>query len=334
MKLSSRQRGLTLIELLISITIGLLLAATASYLFVATNRVTKVIDSKSQQQETASIVLDIIGRDLKNAGFYPAGFPSTVAASKFQGAYLNVVPGTPVAYNQGIFGCTGAVFDVATGTCPTAATSEPDSLVVNYFSSDNFNTDGVGTRRDCLGQGVETAALSGTKYNDTRAGTATTAKDTVTLPLFITNAYGLGSSVTYQTDNAQSVTTRTFRCAGNGVSADPYQPLVAGVTQLRFRYGVADATTVEAPARFYTATEVSALAAAIINGESKTGWQRVVAVQACVLTKTMDSSVRQTATGSYVDCNGVTVNFTATDRAIYRAQTRIFGVRNNLTKTF
>ncbi|RYF50515.1 MAG: hypothetical protein EOO27_31635, partial [Comamonadaceae bacterium] len=212
--------------------------------------------------------------------------------------------------------------------------SEPDSLVINYFSSDNFEADGVGTRKDCLGQGVEAAALSGTKYNETRAGTATAATDTVTLPLFITNAYGLGSSVTYQSDNAQSVTTRTFRCAGNGASANPYQPLVAGVTQLRFRYGVAGPTSVEAPERFYTAAEVSALTAAVINGESKTGWQRVVAVQACVLTKTLDASVRQTGTGSYVDCNGVTVNFTASDRAIYRAQTRIFGVRNNLTKTF
>ena len=86
-----REHGLTLIELLISVTIGLLLAAAATYLFVSTNRISKVIDAKSQQQEVANIVLDIIGRDLKNAGFYPANFPTTAASSKFQGVYSNIV---------------------------------------------------------------------------------------------------------------------------------------------------------------------------------------------------------------------------------------------------
>ncbi|MDM0039474.1 PilW family protein [Variovorax sp. J22G21] len=330
----SRQRGLTLIELLISITIGLLLAAAASYLFVATNRISSVVETKSQQQESAAIVLDIIGRDLKNAGFYPADFPTTTVSSKFQGTYANVVSATVVAYNQGIFGCTGGQFDVATGGCPTPVTSEPDSLVINYFSADNFSTNGVGTRRDCLSQSVELATFGGSTYNQARAGSATGSTDTVDLPLFISNAYSLGANTTYTVNNGQTVTTRSFLCAGNGPNANPYQPLVSGITQLRFRYGVAEASTLESPARFYTATAVSALPSVDINGDIKTGWQRVVAVQVCVLSKTLDAAARQTASGSYVDCDGTTVNYTTTDRAIYRQQTRIFGIRNNLTKTF
>jgi len=205
---------------------------------------------------------------------------------------------------------------------------------VNYFSADNFSIDGVGTRKDCLSQNVEAADFGGFKYNAARAGSASASTDTVDLPLFISNVYGLGDEVTYQLDNKQSVTTRTFRCAGNGPNTEPYQPLVAGISQLRFRYGAAEATTLESPARFYTATEVSALASADINGEMKTGWQRVSAVEVCVVTKTIDSSVRQTAAGSYTDCDGVKVDFTGADRAIYRQQTRVFGVRNNLTKTY
>lgn len=330
---SRRQRGLTLIELLISVTIGLLLAATATYLFVSTNRVSKMIDAKSQQQETAGIVLDIIGRDLKNAGFYPADFPTTIASSKFQGAYTNIVSAGVTAYDQGIFGCSGAVFDVATGTCPAAVATEPDSLVINYFSADNFDVEGVGTRQDCLRQNVEQAAFGGGKYNEARAGTGAARTGTVVLPLFVSNAYGLGSVYTYEQDR-QSIQTRSFRCAGNGPNAKPYQPLIAGVVQLRIRYGVASATTLESPARFHTATEVSALAPVDINGESKTGWQRVSSVQVCVLAKTLDSSVRQTASGKYIDCDGTQVSFTGADRAIYQQQTRIFGVRNNLTRTF
>lgn len=328
-----RQRGVTLIELLVSITIGLLLAAAASYLFVSTNRISKVIDAKSQQQEIAGIVLDIIGRDLKNAGFYPANFPSTAASSKFQGAYTNVVAAAVPAFDQGVFGCSGAVFDVATGLCPTPVATEPDSLVINYFSADNFDITGVGSRQDCLRQNVELASFSGVQYNAARAGAGTAGTSTVVLPLFISNAYGLGSSYTYQQDN-QSIQTRSFRCAGNGPNANPYQPMIAGITQLRFRYGVASATTLEAPERFYTATEVSALGTVDINGELRTGWQRVSAVQVCVVAKTLDSSVRQTATGSYTDCDNNTISFTGADRAIYQQRTRVFGVRNNLTRTF
>jgi type IV pilus assembly protein PilW len=327
------QRGVTLLELLIGITIGLLLAAAASYLFVSTNRISKVIDSKSQQQETASVVLDMIGRDLKNAGFYPADFPTTVASARFQGVYSNVVSASLTAYNQGVYGCTGAVFDPATGTCPSTVAGEPDSLVINYFSADNFEVPGVGTRKDCLGQNVEAASLGGVQYNAARAGTGVAGTGTVVLPLFITNVYGLGASYTYQQDK-QSIQTRSFRCAGNGATTNPYQPLIAGITQLRFLFGIADATSLEAPRQFYTASAVSALPAVVIDGVSKTGWQRVAAVRVCVVAKTLDSSVRQTATGSYVDCDGVAVNYTGADRAIYQQRTRVFGVRNNLTRTF
>ncbi|MDM0115279.1 PilW family protein [Variovorax sp. J22R133] len=332
-KLPRRQRGVTLIELLISIAIGLLLAAAASYLFLSTHRISQVLDAKSQQQETASIVLDIIGRDLKNAGFYPAGFPTTTASAKFQGAYSNAVSAAVPAFDQGVFGCVGGIFNVTTGTCPTPDANEPDSLVINYFSSDTFSVKGVGTRQDCLGQNVELAAFSGTTYNAARAGAGSAGVGTVSLPLFISNAYGLGASYTYL-QGGQSIQTRSFRCAGNGPNANPYQPLLPGISQLRFRYGVASATSMEAPERFYTATEVSAMAAIDINGQPRTGWQRVSAVQVCVLAKTLDPSVRQTTTGSYIDCDGVPVNYSATDRAIYQQRTRVFGVRNNLTQTF
>lgn len=328
-----RSRGLTLIELLVSIVLGLLLAAAAGYMLISTTRVSTAVDANAQQHEATSVVLDIIGRDLKNAGFYPANFPVSIESSRFQGTYSNIVSTSVKAFDQGIFGCSEGLFDVTDGTCPASKTGEPDSLVVNYFSADNFEVEGVGTRRDCLRQDVELAEFGGTKYNEDRAGAGAKGTGTVVLPLFISNVYGLGASYTY-TQDGRSITTRSFRCAGNGPNTKPYQPIVSGVTQLRFRYGVAEANTLEAPARFFTAAEVNGLPAATVNGESKTAWQRVVAVQVCVVTKTLDASVRQTSSGNYVDCDGASVAFAGSDRAVYKQQTRIFGVRNNLTRTF
>jgi len=171
-----RSRGLTLVELLVAIVIGLLLVAAAGYLFISTTRASRAIDASAQQQEAASVVLDIIGRDLKNAGFYPASFPVSSESPRFQGAYSNIVSASAHAFDQGIFGCSSGLFNVEKGTCPAAKDGEPDSLVVNYFSADNFETEGVGTRKDCLRQDVELAEFGGTKYNEARAGSGAKAR--------------------------------------------------------------------------------------------------------------------------------------------------------------
>lgn len=324
----SRNRGVTLVELMISVVIGLILAAAASYLFVSTTRSSKTLDARAQQQETGAVVMEFIGRDLKQAGFYPAVYASDTSTA-FYGTYSNIVDVSKPAYDQGVYGCSQGVFNPSTGvnTCPSPATGEPDSLVINYFTSDNFGSDGVGTRRDCLRQSVETVT-----YNATRStgGTYTT---TVASPILVSNVYSLGAATTSTVDN-QPVTTRSFRCAGNG-NLNSHQPLFSGVEQLQFRYGVNDGSTVEAPARFYTATEVNALPNVAINGETLTPWKRVQAVQVCVLVKTVDASARQIADqGSYLDCNGNTVSYTAGDRSLYQRLVRVFGVRNNLTVTF
>lgn len=324
----SRSRGVTLIELMISVVIGLILAAAAAYLFSSTTRSSKTLDARAQQQETGAAVMEFIGRDLKQAGFFPAVYASGTSTA-FYGQFFNLVDATKPAYDQGIYGCSQGVFNptATVNTCPSPATGEPDSLVINYFTSDNFGSDGIGTRRDCLRQSVENVT-----YNVARStgGTYTT---TVASPILVSNVYSLGPVTTNTVDN-QTVSTRAFRCSGNGQLNTP-QPLYSGVEQLQFRYGVNDGTTVEAPARFYTATEVNALPNVAINGETLTPWRRVQAVQVCVLVKTIDASARQIADqGSYVDCSGNTVAYAASDRSIYQRLVRVFGVRNNLTVTF
>ena len=79
---------------------------------------------------------------------------------------------------------------------------------------------------------------------------------------------------------------------------------------------------------------MNALSALVVGGVSKTGWQRVVSVQVCIVTKTLDNSVRQTATGTYLNCDNTAVSYTTADRSIYQRSIRTFGLRNNLTGTF
>ena len=72
MQLSRRnlQRGLTLIELLISSTLGLLLVLSLATLFVQSNRSYKQNDAVTAMQDQARFSLQTLSRDLMSAGYW------------------------------------------------------------------------------------------------------------------------------------------------------------------------------------------------------------------------------------------------------------------------
>lgn len=57
----------------------------------------------------------------------------------------------------GIYGCEGGVFDVRLATCPASDPASPDSIVVNYFTSDPQTE--IGTRKIALVAGWMQIAL-------------------------------------------------------------------------------------------------------------------------------------------------------------------------------
>lgn len=63
-----RQRGATLVELMVSIVVGLLVVLVASSLFVATKRTNRVQSDNAVLQETGRYVLGAIGRELRMGG--------------------------------------------------------------------------------------------------------------------------------------------------------------------------------------------------------------------------------------------------------------------------
>lgn len=64
-----KNNGFTLIELMISLTIGLIIISAISYTFIASNKIFKTQDALSRMQESARIVFDVISKDVNMAGF-------------------------------------------------------------------------------------------------------------------------------------------------------------------------------------------------------------------------------------------------------------------------
>ncbi|MGD8379988.1 MAG: PilW family protein [Gammaproteobacteria bacterium] len=64
-----RQQGFTLVELMIAMVLGLLLVAAAIHLFLSNHRTYQLQDAIGRLQENARFVVEVLGRDIRAAGF-------------------------------------------------------------------------------------------------------------------------------------------------------------------------------------------------------------------------------------------------------------------------
>ncbi len=343
-RFSSKPRGMSLIELMVAMGLSLVIVGAAAYLYLATRENQSKLDQAAGASEVGNYVLRLVGRDLGNAGFYPAAHAELALPNVLNG-YTNVT-GRP-AYNQGIFGCDGAPFNFTTGTCdlpvpaPPGAPPPPDTLVIGYFTSDVFSGQG-GQRQDCEGFDVALGTV-----NASRGGVAVAAAPLVapTLPLFAANHYTLQSAAmatnasTTMTFEGRAVTTRSLLCKGlvSGAAAD-YSRIISGLDDFQVLYGVSGtpaAADQSPPVEFMSADLVDSEGTLDVDGVILAPWRRVVAVRVCVVSRTYESAnAVSSGPQQWQDCAGVTQTATATDRSLRKTYTQVFSVRNHLNAAY
>ena len=342
-----QQAGVTLVELMISLAIGLVIALAVTMAYVAVRGTATATDAVSRINEDGKLALDMIAREIQMAGTYPAAFTDPPPMNNIRGTYSNVKSPGAIPYNQGIFGCSGAKFNPASGACDSTLTTVTgsDSIVLNYFSSASVwdvGTTNISVIRDCINGRLgeyDGGSFKGDPVNKARVDA------TPQQPLFVSNRFAINATSYSQAstgsagnDWAKTISTGSFACNGNGTSSESinYQPIYEGVTQMVIRYAVSDDSKPDDPKqRFYTATEVNGI---LPTTEGKTGWQRVSAVRVCLLMQSLTGGRNEKANEStsgkekkYLDCQGLLVTQPVTDRNIYKAFTRVIAARNNLT---
>ena len=77
-----KQAGLSLIELMISITLGLILMAGVVQMFVSSKSVFTTQQSLSRIQETGRLAIEFLSRDIRMAGFYGCFRPDAEVPSR------------------------------------------------------------------------------------------------------------------------------------------------------------------------------------------------------------------------------------------------------------
>lgn len=140
--LRSRQRGLSIVEMMISLTIGLVVVGAVLLSYISSGQTNKLQAAYSQMNEDAQIGLGILSRDLLLAGYArPTGWDPVTF--KFGRTYSD----------RAVFGCeTGFVAANAAGAVACAAAGTTPAIEVVY-EADLTNTvrHSSGAPSDCLG---------------------------------------------------------------------------------------------------------------------------------------------------------------------------------------
>lgn len=291
------QRGLTLVELMVSLVIGLVLAIVASSTYLYSKQAYNAVSENSQMEENGRFALSLLTRNIQSAGYVSLNMksagPQGPSDIKVRGCDFGMV--LPKSATS--------TADLACLASTPVGSTRSASIGVFYdteaYTTKNEKFQGF----DCLGQkAVVMPSTSGgsptyqiRSYFFVSHSTVQTAKGTTTL--------GQLSCVTDPTTVAGA--TASFQA----------QPLIPGVHQLAVTYLLPSSLEKNSAQKNTTAAVL----------EATNTWAQVTAVELCVLTKSIQPSGNDSST-PLTDCYGNI--FTPPPQQSFRRFTTTVNLRN------
>lgn len=299
------QSGFTLVELMVSITLGLLILAGLLSVFVSSNRSRNEIERISQQIENGRYAAQLISYDLRNAG-YLAEFDPRPPNLPIPSAAPDV--------------CAAAIADLKTALPLHVQGYDNGSTIPSCLSDVRSNTDILAIRRantcvhgtaDCdTDSGAKTyfqTSLCQDKCPTTELSTGNASDaykldtDTSTLTLHKRDGTTLANIYRYRTqiyfvannDNG-SDGIPTLKRAELGAGGFTIVPLVEGIENLQIEYGIDTSATKDGTPDVFTASP-----------GSTANWSNVVSVRIYLLARNTQTS------GGYIDSKTYTLGQTA-----------------------
>lgn len=321
--------GFSLIELMISLTIGLMVATAAFSAYLGAASASRMASAQGRMNEDAQAALVILTQQLKIAGNNPDrtnrvddSDPSLSSRRNPVYGATSFPTGTFTTSEFSIRGCDGPFNNITSANtlnnldCPGSVSTMPDSIAVNY-EADTFNT--VPTTQamgklptDCLGKKLSVVTAS----VPTVVGSGT-ASATVTYSV-ADNRYYIGTS--------SLVASPGLYCKGNGEASTP-QALVDNIEDLQFTYGAVNPTTTSTSATIAGYVRADQLVALIPMSNDPARWGKVLAIRICVVVRSEEQVVSDGASAQYLNCDGALVA-APLDRRLRRAYFATVVLRN------
>jgi type IV pilus assembly protein PilW len=311
-----RPSGYTLIELMVSITIGLIILAALVSLFAGNSRERGEIERANQQTENGRYALQVLTDDLRDAGYLASYNPGTVAGPNPQLVVPATLPdpcATDVPTLTSALGLAVQGYDNgnnAPACLPADLRAGTDILVVRRASTCAVGTAGcdpqVAGDVYLQASGCATEIAAGTYYSvGSNIGALNLhQKDCATAALlyqFRTHIYFIAN------DDKPGDAIPTLKRAELGPGAFNVVPLVEGVENLQLEYGLDTSVPTTGTPAVYTADPNSYNGCAPATCVSY--WRNAVAVKINVLTRNL------TVTPGYTDTKTYTLGLTAAGAA-------------------
>lgn len=290
------QSGVSLVELMVAMTIGLFLVGAIGIIYVNTSTTSRGSTLESQMNEDASLALELLQQQVRLAGF------TNVDAD-----------GNPRFSGVAVRGCDGGLGDDGADNDGTTAFSAlgcdpdnegPDALAVRYeatlLNSQSVLNSGADRPANCSHNGITAwtpGAAEGSAVTlalaDNRYYIANDADGTPSL--FCKGRDGPSPNP----NNAASV---------NGFSAAT--ALIPNIEDMQLQFAVTNAPVDDEVVPHQVTAYVGA--SDTVLGATQVNWSRVAAVRICLIARTSrtvptgDNS--RADLGDYIDCDGTRVN--------------------------
>ena len=364
--LSARSSGFTLIELMISITLGLLLIAGVGYAYLGTRTTNRIQENLAHIQEGARFAFETMSVDIRMAGFINA-CDITARANTLTGGTTDGTGWTASSgslWYTNLFAAPIRGFDTGATLPSGIVATGGDSLGVihadnsrEYIVSSHTATAITTTLAhnvvpgDILVASDCTAALQASLFQ----ASASTAGSTINHAAggtgpgnCVANLFGNGlcvgtagtltpgarlmkvsSHFFYIRNNAAGQPTlfrRTLTPVAGAVTTTD-EELVEGVEDMQITYGVDTSATADGAVDDYLSV-AEIISPTVPGANDSQRWARVLSVKINLLMRSPDNGITN-APQTYT-FNGATTTPTATDRRLRKIFTNVIAVRNRI----
>lgn len=201
-RIATQQRGVTLIELMVGIAIGLMVVAVAMGALMASRGISGTVSEATSLQQQAAYAFRMIGQQIRQAGSIELNLNPSIVLAPTSGANAAM---SPVAFDAP--DPTGARPPFVRASSTLAGSATPLSFTVGYqnYTEATVAVSDTSLLRDCLGQNP---ALS--------------------------TGGSLGATPVLTSKFERDATKNELACTGAGGGGK--QPLIGNVTDMQVRY--------------------------------------------------------------------------------------------------
>ncbi|MFC5581908.1 PilW family protein [Rhodanobacter terrae] len=324
------QAGMSLIELMIAVAIGLALLAGLSSLYVSTSKARSEFNKTSEQVENGRFALQSITRDIEMAGFYgrsslPVATTSYALSDPCATAPASMGFSTTPALTVPLPVYGPALASTAPACLPaTLATTLPNMkagaevLTVSYVSGsttatpdgNNYYLQRSGCETDSVSMVYSKTAGAFTLHNKAPSGSSVCSTSTsAELRQYVERSYYVATCDVCSGTGAD--TTPTLKVAEFVNGAIQVSSLVAGIEDVHYSYGedldnngspdcyVDNPSDVSAVPTACAAAAAAAVPPYTWTASATANWANVTAVRINLLSRNLDNTASWTDTRSY-----------------------------------